>query len=73
MTITINDARSMSKVVLRPELIPGNMYVNSFGQYVIMTDESFLIDIQTGIAFAVNEYGKNDEFTPIKCELEVYA
>lgn len=71
MTITINDTRNSPKIVLRRELIPGKMYVNEFGKYLIMTDTDSLVDLATGELSSFSDYDVDHRFVPVKGRLEI--
>lgn len=73
MTITITDKRNSPKIVLRPELEPGKMYVSEYGHYLIMTDNDSLVDLATGQLCIIEEYEIDHQFVPVKGRLEILS
>ena len=68
----INDRRHQNKVVTRDHLESGKVYVTSGGNYVIVTDERCVVTLDEGVAYSIDQYDSDDEFTPVNARLEIY-
>lgn len=74
MTIEITDTRNKSKTVLRDDLLEGEIYVDTDGDYVLCTDSESVVILDTGALCDIRAcYNEDDEFIPVKCKLEVYG
>ena len=68
----INDGRSTAKSVNKKDLIKGQVYINN-DMYLLATDEDVIIDLQTGIAYTLDEdFETSETFIPVKARLEIY-
>jgi hypothetical protein len=53
-------------------LVQGETYRDTYGNYVLMTDEDKVVSLEDGVILNLHdEYSENDPFTPINAHLVV--
>ena len=68
----IIDKSKNVKAVAYVELIPGNIYLDIFGNYVIATDSESLLNLETGEGYGWKDYSNEvDEFMPLNASLVI--
>lgn len=67
----IVDERNSGKVV-RSGLEQGEVYRDTYGNYVIFTDEGTVVSLGDGVSYNLKDsYSEDDIFTPLKASLVI--
>lgn len=67
----INDTRHLSCGVTYDTLKQGEVYVDTYGNYVFRTEQEFVVCLDNGVIMNEGSYDNDDEFTPVKARLEI--
>lgn len=67
----INDTRNLKAGIKWLDMKQGEVYIDTFGNYVLKTDEGAVVLLDNGMVYDVTHYTVDDEFFPVKARLEI--
>ena len=67
----INDQRFDKRNITFSDVVPGTVYLDPMGTYVLATDEEILVGLLDGVVWRYGDYDEESVFTEVDGTLEI--